>query len=241
MARDSGDSRQLAQAQTWTLLASQIIPPRKHSPCPRARMQDPTGPGPGTRTGPGRTPGRTAAAAHHPRHRTGSILGDFTRKLQTNVLTWRPGLGPGWPILTLGQPASGLETGQHRSTSRRHQAWNGPASQLLPVSTTGRTRHPVSASCHTARKRTQKQSHGPRLETCRFSLFWESHPRQTTPTTFLDHLARATTLLKLHRYRSPTHLQIFSYDFDELYPRRHSPVIPIALLHREQHSHLRLY
>ena len=151
MAQESGSGRQLAQVQTWTLLASQIIPPRKYSPCPRARMQDPTGPGPGTRTGPGRTPGRTAAATHHPRHRTGSILGDFTRKLQTNVLTWRPGLGPGRPILTLGQPASGLETGQHRSTSRRHQAWNGPASQLLPVITVGRTRHPVSASCHTAR------------------------------------------------------------------------------------------
>ena len=70
MALDSGDSRQLAQAQTWTLLASQIIPPRKYSPCPRARMQDPTGPGPGIRTGSGRTPGRTAAAAHNPRHRT---------------------------------------------------------------------------------------------------------------------------------------------------------------------------
>ncbi len=61
-----------------TPLASQIIPPRKYSPCPRARMQDPTGPGPGIRTGPGRTPGRTAAAAHHPRHRTETTLGDFT-------------------------------------------------------------------------------------------------------------------------------------------------------------------
>ena len=135
---DSGNGRQLAQAQTWTLLASQIIPPRKYSPSPRARMQDPTGPGPGIRTGSGRTPGRTAAAAHHPRHRTGTNLGDFTRKSQTNVLTWRPGLGPGWPIFTLGQPASGLETGQHHSTSRRHQAWNGPDSQLLPASITGR-------------------------------------------------------------------------------------------------------
>ncbi len=84
-----------------TLLASQIIPLKKYSPCPRARMQDPTGPGPAIRTGPGRTPGRTAAAAHHrdPRHRTGTTLGDFTRKLQTNVLTWRPGLGPGRPNL----------------------------------------------------------------------------------------------------------------------------------------------
>ena len=138
MTRDSGDSRQLAQARTWTLLASQIIPPRKYSPCPRARMQDPTGPGPGTRTGPGRTPGRTAAATHHPRHRTGSILGDFTRKLQTYVLTWRLGPGLGRPIPALGQPVSGLETGQHRSTSRRHQAWNGPANQLLPNGPTGR-------------------------------------------------------------------------------------------------------
>ncbi len=55
----------------------------KYSPCPRARMQDPTGPGPGIRTGSGRTPGRTAAAAHHLRHHTGTTLGDFTRKLQT--------------------------------------------------------------------------------------------------------------------------------------------------------------
>jgi hypothetical protein len=86
-AQESCNSRQLAQAQTWTLLASQITPPRKHSPCSRARMQDPTGPGPGTRTGPGRTPGRTAAAAHHPRHCTGTTIGDPTRKLQTNVLT----------------------------------------------------------------------------------------------------------------------------------------------------------
>ncbi len=40
-AQESGNSRQLAQAQTRTLLASQITPPRKHSPCSRARMHDP--------------------------------------------------------------------------------------------------------------------------------------------------------------------------------------------------------
>ncbi len=144
----SGNGRELGQVQTRTLLASQITPPRKYSPCPRARTQDPTGPGPGIRTGPGRTPGRTAAAAHHPRHRTGTNLGDFTRKSQTNALTRRPGLGPGRPIFTLGQPASGLETGQYRSTSRRHQAWNSPASQPLPAGITGRLlvtriRHPA--------------------------------------------------------------------------------------------------
>ena len=151
MAQESGSGRQLAQVQTWTHLASQIIPPRKYSPCPRARMQDPTGPGPGIRTGPGRTPGRTAAAAHHPRHRTGTTLGDFTRKLQTNVLTRRPGLGPGPVILYPGAArqrtrdwaapldipaAPGMEWPSQPTLTRQH---HGPA-----------LRHPNLAGSSTA-------------------------------------------------------------------------------------------
>jgi hypothetical protein len=48
------------------------------------------------------------------------------------ALTSRPVTQNGSAISRLGQPASGLETGQHRSTARRHQAWNGSASQIHP-------------------------------------------------------------------------------------------------------------
>jgi hypothetical protein len=84
MARDSGKGKAAGTSSdlgpSWQVKSFHRW---KYSPCPRARMQGPTGPGPGIRTGPGRTPGRTAAAAHHLRHRTGTTLGDFTRKLQT--------------------------------------------------------------------------------------------------------------------------------------------------------------
>ena len=162
MALDSGDSRQLAQAQTWTLLASQIIPPRKHSPCPRARMQDPTGPGPGIRTGSGRTPGRTAAAAHHPRHRTGTTLGDFTRKLQTQrtdlatrTQTRPANLYPGAARLRTRDWAAPLDVpaapGMERPSqpTLTHQP-HGPA-----------LRHPNLAGSSTV-PTTRRQSHGPR-------------------------------------------------------------------------------
>ena len=118
MTRDSGDIRQLAQVQTWTLLASQIIPPRKHSPCPRARMQDPTGPGPGIRTGSGRTPGRTAAAAHHPRHRTGT-----PRRFHSQVADQRTDLA----ARTRTRPANPYPGAARQRTRDRAAPLNVPA------------------------------------------------------------------------------------------------------------------
>jgi hypothetical protein len=67
-----------------------------------------------------------------------------------------------------------MERPSQQTLTRQH---HGPA-----------LRHPDSASCPTARKRLLRQFHGPRAETCKVSLFWEPHPRQTIPTTLLDHL-----------------------------------------------------
>jgi hypothetical protein len=134
---------------------------RKYSPCPRARMQDPTGPGPGIRTCPGRTPGRTAAAAHHPRHRTGTTLGDFTRKLQTQ----RTDLA----ARTRSRPAN-LYPGAARQRTRDWAApldvpaapgMERPSQPTLTHQPHGPVlRHPDLASSPTAGKTTRGQSQG---------------------------------------------------------------------------------
>ncbi len=103
--------------------------------------------GPGLGLGPDRVgcTERTSAAAHNPRHRTDSHPRRFIvqdGQIQRSDLAVR---NPerGRPISCLGQPASGLETGQHRSTPRWHQAWNGSASQPQPETPrAGRTHQP---------------------------------------------------------------------------------------------------
>jgi hypothetical protein len=88
---------------------------------------------------------RTAAAAHNPRHQTDSHPRRFLvqdGQTKRSDLTAR-NTERGRPFPRLGQPASGLETGQHRSTARRHQVRTGSASQLQPgTPRAGRTHQP---------------------------------------------------------------------------------------------------
>ena len=89
-------------------------------------------------------------------------------------------------------------------------------------------RHPDSASCPTARKRLLRQFHGPRAETCKVSLFWEPHPRQTIPTTLLDHLGTSEDSLQastLSLANPPTKFSSPSarYPLFALYPTQVTP------------------
>ena len=74
---------------------------------------------------------------------------------------------------------------------------------------------------------TRRQFHGPRAETCKVSLLRESHPRQTIPTTLLDHLGTSEDSLQASTLSLANHLQISSpsarYPLFALYPTQVTP------------------